>query len=1315
MNELFQHTVQPIGSSTSPVEDLALEVSDAFEKLSNRLDINPNIITSYRESIGNPIFKDLKQHKITKQVSETHNILETESNIVLENIPDNSSLSLSYLYNSNNINLTEINNLSDFSNYDQYKVEGKVITLNIKVQPGTSVAITVIYTCTTFDLNNEKILPNVFKKDSGEWYLPAVKLTDNTYELDYNKNISDDLNNNISDLKSTLHIFYSENSVNWHEVAVTNYSIKNNKIEFTSETLNFNTSTLFTVYVNNTSISQLLNNLYVEFLNHNHSNSNISKNIDIKDIINRTVNLKNISYKNHKIPNYAFPQYLNREGHNSSLDGVYENSMIGKLFISRLLSADGEKYKGFDEDSNKLIFSDPVLGHSLNFNKEEQALLLTSEGTLNGLKILTKGASRYTLKLNNTNIYSNYSQGLKIEPESKILDITSNDYSNKYTVKTDNLQVKSNAEIKNLKIGDILLEENTLTKGLSIWTDNPKSIIDFKSKVTMLSADINNASVITGKVENLISDKVSIGNIEFKKDSENNTTINRKLVDGNKAIIKSTVPIEASSLKVDTLETTTLTNLKNVVVSEINVNGFRFGKSSSSDNFDVSGAEGLSFNFSSDLNTKNLYNKNFYTSNYYLRVNDKIILDSDNYFINFNDNFSFVQDQKSLDFIGSGKNTGISFKDSPNGSKIFKQFISSNSGVNTTEGDRNLFLESDVSSGVYFLKPTTKKISSNGVVFGYNDPSAERNISDLSKWFRQDVYAGKLEVSSISAATSTGDAKNGISIGSTKLSVVGPEQNCPSGLTIFESAEGIHLVQPLASETEGCNNLVYQEVTSGTFNTKGDLSVEGNATITEDLVVSGTVAGEALIITGDSEVDNLEVNDTLKVNGKTTFTAEVNFKNDLNLTNELISQSRIETKNLQVKGGTILEKNVDIGGNLVVNEDLSVNKSLNVNQGLSVNGVFKSKLVDSEGIKTTYIDNLGDLRTAGSLEVQGKVNVKNSISIQGNAEISSNLNVNNTIVSRSFYSLEEVVCRGKLSVLSGAEIVGKNITLGDSDSVLQINGKLQFNTTDVTLNSSLKIYNSLRVADDAEISGKLYNKNGIETDSYVKIVGALNVESSAQFNSNVNFKSASVSQNLDIQGSLIAANITTESLSLTGTANIANLNITNSLAMALNTNLVAGAAKFTALDLTDSSAYNNISGQLSVSKDIEAIKNIYVGQNVEFGSGSVIINSQGIKAEDAEIEVNSVKLNRIEGKSKIQPPSTILTNTHTIAVQIANSIPDRNFVKFDNLVVEGLSIFNNPVMVDTLVFNDLIYAGSSLDSEKGFVGIDIISRRAAYA
>ena len=253
------------------------------------------------------------------------------------------------------------------------------------------------------------------------------------------------------------------------------------------------------------------------------------------------------------------------------------------------------------------------------------------------------------------------------------------------------------------------------------------------------------------------------------------------------------------------------------------------------------------------------------------------------------------------------------------------------------------------------------------------------------------------------------------------------------------------------------------------------------------------------------------------------------------------------------------------------------------------------------------------------------------------------------------------------------------------------------------------------MTDDTEISGKLYNKNGIETDSYVKIMGSLNVESSAQFNSNVNFKSASISQNLEVANSLTASNVTSESISVINTANIANLNITNSLAMALNTNLIAGNAKFTSLDLTDSSAYNNISGSLAVSKDLDVIKNMSVGQDLIFGNGSVIINSQGIKAKEGSLEIDNLKTNRLEGKSKVQAPANILANTHPIAIQIANSIPERNFVRLDNFVVEGVSIFNNPVMVDTLVFKDLIYAGSASDYDKGFVGVDIIARRAVYA
>ena len=118
MQNLFEHTVQPLGSTTSPVEDLALEVTDAFEKIEEIVETDPKMIKSFRDAIGSPIFNSLKSHLTTKKVTESHNILERESNIVLENIPDVDSLSIFYVSQTTGdvVNLIKVDNNSDFTN-----------------------------------------------------------------------------------------------------------------------------------------------------------------------------------------------------------------------------------------------------------------------------------------------------------------------------------------------------------------------------------------------------------------------------------------------------------------------------------------------------------------------------------------------------------------------------------------------------------------------------------------------------------------------------------------------------------------------------------------------------------------------------------------------------------------------------------------------------------------------------------------------------------------------------------------------------------------------------------------------------------------------------------------------------------------------------------------------------------------------------------------------------------------------------------------------------------------------------------------------
>ena len=96
MSKLFNHTVQPLGSTKSPVEDLAIEVAEAFDSLGEVLDTSTSTIISITDSIGNPLFQDINQHKVIKSLVETHTILEDVSSIVLENEPKKEDITVSY-------------------------------------------------------------------------------------------------------------------------------------------------------------------------------------------------------------------------------------------------------------------------------------------------------------------------------------------------------------------------------------------------------------------------------------------------------------------------------------------------------------------------------------------------------------------------------------------------------------------------------------------------------------------------------------------------------------------------------------------------------------------------------------------------------------------------------------------------------------------------------------------------------------------------------------------------------------------------------------------------------------------------------------------------------------------------------------------------------------------------------------------------------------------------------------------------------------------------------------------------------------------
>ena len=1664
MSKIFNHTVQPLGSTKSPVEDLALEVEQAFDSVESIVDTSNSTVTSVTGAIGNPLFPSLDKHKVLRDVSESHTVLPSESDIVLENSPDINNITVSYKEPStgSTIPLTKVDASKDFTAVNQFKIKGKVLSLNVRVPKDSSLNISTDYRTESFGLNDKKFLSNVIKKNNNTFLLKPTLVSGNTFALDYELDLNANLESIFLNPQESIHFFSTLDGKNFTKLEVESYNIVDTNVEFTTEYLNSAPETLVLSYINNTSISDLLNALYFEYKNHTHSNHEMTGNIDSKDLVNRYINNNTINYKNGDVPNYQFPQYLNREGYNPNLDSVYENSLLGTLFLSRIVSDSVQKYKGLDKDSNKISFGDPILGPTIKYGATENSLMLDSVGNLNGLTIITNSDERYSLKLNGTVFTSNgvdnfhvkpqgnvfnftskegekftlkydiaTSRGLstldqirskkirindiemkedpdtasllfvglpntssltpqiKVDPElivrkmtvdqlvstnsvsfttTKTSNITMGDVSYKKTpsgvevasesanpetkviykvpVEFDKVNIKNvtgtNFSPKTLSIGDVNFTVNPDSEdnGLEVISTVPTSSINFKSKVDFVDLATKNLTSPVGAIDTLTSEIFSVGDVDFVKDSDGNievkssngtgkivfnapvefkkatsqssaSIINLDVITtglikiGKQTLEKkangdlSITPAEGysdsivditSKLKVNVIEPTTIrgenasgflkdisignlsvgnnhltdvdnnlvispenpmtdkviinsdTEMNNVSVNKLTAQildivnstaeNLKFGKvllsKDAEDNLTVSAAETKKAIFTADtvmnkvsvsnlkvvasdfeqiiskiikvgavvfqkdvdteslrilrtdaasklkielpteienLNVTNLTSDNeayfskltstelnlesfkfkrfegtsdlevtstepnsalrvksrmiasnllaevFNANDYKMYNEDRISVDTSNYLLSSNGRFNFINN-KAIRYIGSSKDSGFSFLYDPTGAPVLKQYISANSGSAAVDAEKNVFVELDTSNGMYFLEPTNKKKVKNGVVYGFNDPTAQRNVSDLRSWFRADIHAGDVTANSLELASNDGDTKGGISIGDTRISVIGANSECPSGLTVFESGDSIHFVRPLGANQSGCRNLTYQEINIAAANISGELSVDGNASITESILVNGTVATGNLSVTEETELVDTVVAGTLNVSGDTTFLSAVNFKNGINLGSDLTSSGDFYIKSLEVESEATIKKDLKVDGDLEVGQDIKLRGSLSINSGINSDGIIKSQGIDTTQIRSETLTLLGSASVAGTTTLQGRVEMKSSSAVQGNFDVSNSLNVRESITADNIFSVKDITVGGALRANNTVELSGKNISIGSENSIIQLDGKLQFNTSDVVFNSPVKIFSSLRITDEVEVSGEFRNKSGIKADSFIYAKGSITTDSTLETKANLIAKTASVEQNLDVGNSITSDNVTTDSIAVSNSITTPNLSVTKSLSMPVDTTIVAGNVKFSSVTQTDSSGINSFAGTLSVSRATELLGDVSIGKTLVFNNGAVSVDSNGLRGASAKVDVDIVAVNEIKGKEKVQPPVNLTRSRDSSAISISNLIGQRSFVRMDHIISEGISIFNQPLVADTIYYNDLVYIG---DDSSGVGAVNITARKALYA
>lgn len=1653
MSKIFNHTVQPLGSTTSPVEDLALEVEDAFSQVEDILNTSETVITNFGDTLGNPVFESLGGHSIEKPVSEVHNMLEDESDIVLRYIPKLNSLSMSYFDSVSNttVQLTEIPFDQDFTDKNQYKISGKVAHLNIRVTKGYSAPVKVEYTTKTFSLGGKQFLSNVISNSDSTYEITPSDVGGNTYELHYDLKIKD---NPEKHFQKTLQFFLKETgSEEYVKLNVISQEIKEDSVRFTTSTPLDNPSTSKIIaFAPNTSISSLLNALYKEFREHSHSREDMSLNIETKELVNRYTNTNKINYKDGDVTNYLFPQYFNREGYNPDLDSVYENSILGDLFLSRVISDTTQKFKGLDADSNALIFADPVRGHKVKYSRQDEALVLNSLAPVNGLRINTTDDDKYGLRLNDSELTSKVS-GLYLDPQEGVFNVKSKDPAEPYTTNLDtlkadtavlkdttatsihinditlskhsdgisalfsskdndknvvfttpiratkitvdelvsphevklesvntdwakfgdihfklntdkNLVISDEGDPKNKKViyslpletkarltahhitpdtinfGNIVFNTDDTDYGLNIWSTVPdQSFVNFKSRVKFLDGlegslvlggitlkkdkDTDNAVIeakdathellvtskarfknlhtdedsnvqlnkvhiksnIVGKVteqlkneqlhfvhtedltrdgkvtfevpvhldkmtytelsgpagskatvdnlevstltiggvvisnngsivqpnpspgtpaptptpgavatpgvpgavmefsaklkatnadveelhvskatldaiktgdivtskdddnnvliassraeakihnkvettydkliaaslkatssgiDSLTTEKVDLGTIQIEKDrTGDNVTISRTGVDG---VLNIEAPIEAHDFTAVNFSTTNDARMKNIYGDTITVNGVTWTHDKDGHSTVDTKDTDKTYKFLLPVTFKEARADLLSSPQYKLIAEDKIMIDADNYITNHSGKFS-ANLAKGFTYVGSGTNTGSKYTLEHDSLPAMKQYISANSGAKAVDSEKNAFFEIDTNDGLYFLQPTNRKVQYKGSIWGFNDSTAQTNITDLRRWLRAPLYAGNVEFNKANLGLVGEADRNGLVIGETRISVIGPGTDCPSGLTTFESADSIHFVNPLAKDNT-CRNLTYQEVMTGPISVKGDATVENSLTVADDFMVGGTSSVANLDVTELASISKMKVSNEFQVSSVANFKNEVDIENSVKISGNTAIKGNTDTKTLRVEQNAEVGNDLHVGKDLYVVEDVVIEGSLSLEKGFQTQGVAKSTSVETELLKAHSGEVLTNFRVGGTSNIAGKATFGAAMDITGNIIAGSNLEVKESVTANNLYTIKDVMVREKLGVYGNAELTGKLITLGSEETRTTINGKLSINTEDLSINSPTRIFSTLKVSEGAEFSSEVTAKAGISTESGITAKGVIRTESSAEIGASLNAKSGTFDQDLRVGSNLTTDSVTSKSLVVEDRAAVSNLTVSGSLTMPVDTAIVVGNIRASSYTQVDSNATNSFAGKLFVAKELEVANDLKINGTMFFDKGEFQISTLGIVGKQATVDVGIVRSETYTGTLSIRPPTELNLSGRADAAILHNLISSaRNYMKIDNALFEGISVFSQPVVAGTIYYTDLISVKERADS--GLTSsVDLVARRALYA
>lgn len=1219
-NDSFLKLYQTVNTSFSLLNSI-LSV-DLIDKLYSQLRY-PAYINSYHHLVGQPRFISPSEPFGVQfnNYSETISIVSNKNEYSLSLIAD-ISFSVNIVTQSGAVVNNRVLNLTDLTSSDKYYLDNKTIYFYDSSSYGSS--FTVTYTGIYPGFGNltdlrMNLVPDpivAINNNSDKIQITKTVLPNSEYEYifsiplisqNYNgiifpqpiNNSSPAIYNDYIDNSNITFWRYDPNTSHISEIPSRDINLlNNNEFIFRSKfNLDENNDIVF-VSMSNISISEMIQNLYLELKEHKHDNLSFSQKInhqDLGDLYKTSYNINtntNQSFIKSVVEGNEHPQYFHRFGFTNSLDNSNKNNAIlGDIVLStvtgKLNSVTNPK-----ESSFGLYFGSylsPVV--SMFYSAIEDSLVVNASSIANGLKIEGQNLSTSKhLSLNNS-YFNSTSLASYIYTESG-LSIFGDHTGLLQDVRLRNLYPKT-IFILNQENSQIVFQNTTDslklysdTDGHAVFSPNINSTANFINKVIY----DNGVHLVVN--DTLIANKAEVDYLKVKKELDmEDSTLFFYNTDKNESYT-----FESYGNK-DTLGEGSNLSIKS------NLNLFtETGYAAQSFNIYKTPSIGITplelytklFHSSKDGLATNTLDNNLYLQTlakgiYFLAgfgsgtISDYTIAPRIDLFAK-EGNFKLVDVLRS---VGNEKN-GIEFDDTkanifvtgtdlscpagtmifeaPNGA-VFVEDVSDLQTINwefapyadvtlnnlTVKGKIDVALTSTLNGDFSITgNLTTGNIDSDNIV---SESVVSKSISTNDFEVSNTIKSSNIENKS-SIITKDLDTENLTSTGYSELNKLVVED------TSTFIGEGRFNSPVIFDQTLTANDIKSQSLDSVTATVSSELKSLS--------LFSGVVGNfEYSLTANSSEFENTTVNDFFIANGDSTFNSQTNF-NAVAIFN----------------GDVNLRSNTTISGNLDVSANTNFNSRPNFNQGIIA---FSNSEMDS-----LYIRN--------RLDIENSLNVGDTFTVSSNAVIADSssftvnvpTNLNNTLLVSGNTTLSNTTVNGRLDVKGIIDLQGNQIISGSLEVQQNIDAE-NIRTRNLEVEDSALVRKTLTVGDNIGSGSLNVRVKSFFNDDIVINSGGINQTNSSAKN---NFNAETTFTN-DVDAEYIKADeVESNTVIVKGTSSSSpgSLQVTGSLELSYPiiapTINIPGVTNpnitFTVLEVTGASIFN---GSITVNEgDFRIVK-----------------------------------------------------------------------------------------------------------------------------